>query len=254
MIFTMMAAHDTSTITLTMMGYYLARHPEWQDRLRVRVRRRWERPAIGYEDLDALPSMDLVFKETLRMNAPVGALARQAIKDTEIDGHYIPQRHQADAGHLRHPTDGAVVERTRTPSTPSASSDARREDAAHRYAWTPFGGGVHKCIGMHFGSMEVKAIMHQLLLRNSLADPGRLRAGPRLRHRAVPGRRPPDRASAAALSASRLCLSTAAQTRSRCRRRTRPPPAARTRRTSPAVVFHSCEVPVRVSTATPAAT
>jgi cytochrome P450 len=27
----------------------------------------------------------------------------------------------------------------------------------------PFGGGVHKCIGMHFGTMEVKAIMHQLL-------------------------------------------------------------------------------------------
>ena len=47
-------------------------------------------------------------------------------------------------------------------------SDARREDASRKYAWVPFGGGVHKCIGMHFGGMEVKAILHQLLLRNSL--------------------------------------------------------------------------------------
>ena len=28
----------------------------------------------------------------------------------------------------------------------------------------PFGGGVHKCIGMHFGNLEVTAAMHQLLL------------------------------------------------------------------------------------------
>ena len=61
----------------------------------------------------------------------------------------------------------------RDPDTfdPERFSDERREDAAHKYAWMPFGGGVHKCIGMHFGSMEVKAIMHQLLLRNTWSIP-----------------------------------------------------------------------------------
>ena len=34
MIFLLMAAHDTSTITLTTMAYYLAKNPEWQDRCR----------------------------------------------------------------------------------------------------------------------------------------------------------------------------------------------------------------------------
>jgi cytochrome P450 len=29
----------------------------------------------------------------------------------------------------------------------------------------PFGGGAHKCIGLFFGEMEVKAILHQMLLR-----------------------------------------------------------------------------------------
>ena len=32
-------------------------------------------------------------------------------------------------------------------------------------AAAPFGGGAHKCIGMFFGEMEVKAVLHQLLLR-----------------------------------------------------------------------------------------
>ena len=165
MIFTMMAAHDTSTITVTMMGYYLAQHPEWQDRLRAESQA-LAKDVIGYDDLNALPSMDLVFKETLRMNAPVGTLARQAVQDTEIDGHYIPQGTKLMLGIY-------VTQRMepwwRDPDTfdPERFSDERHEDASHRYAWAPFGGGVHKCIGMHFGSMEVKAIMHQLLLRNS---------------------------------------------------------------------------------------
>jgi cytochrome P450 len=170
MIFTMMAAHDTSTITLAMMGYYLALHPDWQERLRTESQA-LGRTVIGYDDLDALPSMDLVFKETLRMNAPVGTLARQAIKDTEIDGRYIPKGTKLMLGIY-------VTQRMepwwRDPDVfdPERFSDGRREDSSHKYAWTPFGGSVHKCIGMHFGSMEVKAIMHQLLLRNSWQIPG----------------------------------------------------------------------------------
>ncbi len=169
MIFTMMAAHDTSTITVAMMGYYLARHPEWQDRLRQESLA-LGKPAIGYEDLDALPAMDLVFRETLRINAPVGTLARQAVKDTEIDGCYIPKGTRLMLGiystHRMEPW-------WRNPDVfdPMRFSPERREDASHKYAWVPFGGGVHKCIGMHFGSMEVKAIMHQLLLRNAWRIP-----------------------------------------------------------------------------------
>ena len=41
----------------------------------------------------------------------------------------------------------------------------------HRFAFMPFGNGVHKCIGMHFGGMEIKATMHQLLQRYRLTVP-----------------------------------------------------------------------------------
>ena len=29
----------------------------------------------------------------------------------------------------------------------------------------PFGGGPHLCLGMHFADLQIKSIMHQLLLR-----------------------------------------------------------------------------------------
>jgi cytochrome P450 len=165
MIFTLMAAHDTSTITLAMMGYYLARYPEWQERLRTESQA-LGKSAIGFDDLAALPSMDLVFKETVRMNAPVGTLARQAIKDTEIDGRYVPSGSRLLLGIY---ATQRMEPWWQHPDTfdPERFTPERREDASHKYAWAPFGAGVHKCIGMHFGSMEVKAILHQLLLRNA---------------------------------------------------------------------------------------
>lgn len=169
MIFTMMAAHDTSTITVAMMGYFLAKHPEWQARVREECLALGT-DALSYEDLDALPAMDLVFKETLRMNPPVGMLARKAVKDTEIDGHFVPEGSiialSLYASHRMEPF-------WQNPDRfdPERFSDERREDQAHKYLWSPFGGGMHKCIGLHFGGMEVKALMHQLLLRYELRVP-----------------------------------------------------------------------------------
>lgn len=168
MIFTMMAAHDTSTITLTMMAYYLAAHPEWQERLREESRA-LGRDTIGYDDVERLPSMDLVFKETLRMNGPVGMVARQAIADTQLDGRHIPAGTKIML---------AIYPMQRMepwwqdPDTFDPERFAPERAAEHHpNAWMPFGGNVHKCIGMHFGSMEVKAILHQLLLRNRWTVP-----------------------------------------------------------------------------------
>ncbi|MCF8590500.1 cytochrome P450 [Gordonia liuliyuniae] len=162
MIFVMMAAHDTSTIALSMLTYFLGRDPHWQQRLRDESLA-LGKPTLDYDDQDALPSLDLAFKETLRLNAPVGMLFRKSIEDTEILGHYIP------SGTLVaiHPWATMLREEwwpEPTKFDPDRFSPERREDKVHRFAWSPFGGGAHKCIGLYFGGMEVKSIMHQLLL------------------------------------------------------------------------------------------
>jgi len=101
------------------------------------------------------------------MNAPVSVLARQAIKDTEIDGRYIPDGTRIMLG--IYPS-MRMEPWWKNPDVfdPERFAPDRAEDQSHKFAWVPFGGNVHKCIGMHFGAMEVKAILHQLLLRNSL--------------------------------------------------------------------------------------
>ncbi|MFX0580265.1 cytochrome P450 [Nocardia nepalensis] len=169
MIFLMMAAHDTSSTTLAMMTYFLAKHPQWQDKARAESQA-LGKSALAFEDLDRLTVLDLVMKESLRMCSPVGTLARETIRDTELLGHYIP------AGTLV----GVAVAAShrmepwwRNPDTfdPERFAEPRREDRNHRTTFAPFGAGAHKCIGMYFGGMEVKAILHQMLLRFSWSVP-----------------------------------------------------------------------------------
>jgi cytochrome P450 len=54
---------------------------------------------------------------------------------------------------------------------PERFNDKRREDKSQRYAWMPFGGGAHKCIGLHFGTLEVKALLHEMLRAHRWSAP-----------------------------------------------------------------------------------
>lgn len=163
MIFALMAAHDTTTITLTSMAYHLARFPEWQERLRDEVSALGV-DELGYDDLEALTSMDLVMKESMRLVAPVPALPRKVVKDTSVLGFHIPAGTTVVVPML---SNHRMADWWPDPDTfdPGRFSPERREDKVHRFAWSPFGGGAHRCIGMYFAGMQVKAVMYRLLRR-----------------------------------------------------------------------------------------
>ncbi|KAB2343388.1 cytochrome P450 [Actinomadura rudentiformis] len=170
MIFALMAAHDTTTITLTTMAYYLAQYPEWQERVRE------ESLALGgplrFDELDKLESIDLVMKEATRLVAPVPALPRKVVKDTSILGFHIPAGTTVMVPAL---TNHHMPEWWPEPDRfdPERFAAGRREDKVHKYAWAPFGGGAHKCIGLHFAGMQVKGIMHQLVQRYRWSVPAK---------------------------------------------------------------------------------
>jgi cytochrome P450 len=164
MIFLMMAAHDTSTITTTTILQRLGQNPEWQERCRE------ESMALGdyptFDEIEKLTSLDLVMKESLRLVTPVPGQARYTVKETEVCGQTIPANRYVSVGvHLSHYLEEYWPDPDRF--DPERFAEDRREDKVHRFAWQPFGGGVHKCIGMYFGETEVKMIIHQLLRRFS---------------------------------------------------------------------------------------
>lgn len=173
MIFLMFAAHDTSTATMTTMAHHLALNQEWQERCRA------ESLALGdhasYDELQQLSSLDNVMKESLRMTPPIPIMFRGAVKDTQLLGRFIPEG--TLLGMMTKFTHH-MPEYWSDPYTfdPDRFSEERREDKGHRNLYVPFGSSAHKCIGMHFAGMEIKATFHQLLRssRWSLPDGYRL--------------------------------------------------------------------------------
>jgi hypothetical protein len=90
MIFLMMAAHDTTTSTLTSMTYELARHPEWQERIRDEARalgKEW----LAFEDLDQPVALGWAMRETLRRYPPLPVIPRVAGADFTFEDYRIEE-------------------------------------------------------------------------------------------------------------------------------------------------------------------
>ncbi|MFZ5722489.1 MAG: cytochrome P450 [Pseudomonadota bacterium] len=163
MAFLMMAAHDTTTSTLTTMFYALGREPAWQERLREESRA-LQRSGLEFDDLERLEGIGWTMKEALRRYPPLPAMPRYATKSFEFMGYRIPAgTHVGIAPIHTHHMEELWSQPYRF--DPLRFAPGREEHKRHPYAWIPFGGGAHMCIGQHFADLQVKAVMHQVLLR-----------------------------------------------------------------------------------------
>ncbi len=175
--FLMMAAHDTITSSATSLVYLLAKHPEWQEKLRQEILAvtggmdaKGHSRAIAYDDLGKLTLCEMAFKESLRMIPPVPSMPRRALKDFEFGGYTIPAGTQVG------------INIAMTHMMPEYWNDPEQFDplrftpdavkARHKYAWVPFGGGAHMCLGLHFAYMQVKVLMVHILSRYSIEIAG----------------------------------------------------------------------------------
>ncbi|MCV3270588.1 cytochrome P450 [Roseobacter sinensis] len=166
-----MAAHDTTATALSVMVEALASHPDWQERLISEVAGLGE-SALDDDALGKMGQTNNVFREALRLVPPVPFIPRQATRDFHWRGYDIP------AGTSIALNPGVTMLSPEYFSDPTAFdpdrfAPHRAEDKSHKFAWTPFGGGAHKCIGMHFSTLQVKLFVATLLRKHrvQLAGP-----------------------------------------------------------------------------------
>ncbi|KAH8100150.1 cytochrome P450 [Cristinia sonorae] len=82
------AATDTTSSALTRTMYMLAEHPDVQAKLRKELQEAHaDGRELSYDELVALPYMDAVCRETLRLHAPVPFMSRVARKDAILPLH-----------------------------------------------------------------------------------------------------------------------------------------------------------------------
>ena len=186
MIFLMMAAHDTTTSTLTTLFYCLARDPGWQDRLRADAQA-LPNDQLQFADLPGCERTEWAMKEALRQYPPLTSIPRKAARDCSFGGYQIPKGTPVGISpiHTHHMpqlwTDPHRFD-------PERFSPSRAEHKRHAYAYLPFGGGAHLCIGQHFADMEVKSVLHQVLRQFRFSVPD----GYRMPYQLVPIAKPRD--------------------------------------------------------------
>jgi len=169
--FLLMAAHDTTTSSLTTMMWALAAHPEWQERIRAQIAEIGGKH-LQYDDIARMDDCERTFKEALRMIPPVPFIPRRTVREFEFQGHTIPANTNISVSpgfvHM-------MPELWTEPEKfdPDRFSPNRAEDRNHKFAWAPFGGGAHKCLGIHFAYMQVKAFAFQFVQRYRISlEPG----------------------------------------------------------------------------------
>jgi cytochrome P450 len=160
--FLLMAAHDTITSSVTSFVYYLAKNPEWQEKLRAEALSIAPAgAALTMEQLDQFTLTEMAFKEALRMMPPVPAMPRRAVRAFEFGGYHIPAGTNLSINtSFVHRMPDIWPEPERFDPMRFTAEAVR---ARHKYAWVPFGGGAHMCLGLHFAYMQMKVFMHQLL-------------------------------------------------------------------------------------------
>jgi len=153
----LLAGHETTATGLAWAFERLTRNPRVMSRLQESLE----------DDDDAY--LEAVAKETLRARPVVYDVARKLAAPATVGGWELPQ--------------GAYVVPSITAihllrGVYDQANEFRPErfldgDAQDSYAWIPFGGGRRRCIGAAFATMEMKAVLREVLMRVEVraADP-----------------------------------------------------------------------------------
>jgi len=172
----LLAGHETTATAVAWAIERLVRHPEKLSRLVAEV---------DAEEGDEY--MQAVVSETLRVRPVVPFVVRMLTEPLIVGGHELP------AGARVVPSIYLVNRNPRIYEAPGEFRPERfLENEGGRdvnpYSWIPFGGGIRRCIGASFATLEMKLIMRTVLRELTPSMPRRssiFRRGEWNRRRAI---------------------------------------------------------------------
>ncbi len=153
----LLAGAETSSNTLSFVLLMLARHPEARERL--------ERE-LEHEVTEESPYLEAVLLETLRLFPPIWFQTREALESVDFGDRHLEKDDLAFIA-------TALIHRD--PDIWEDPDEFRPERflpgpdgpwrPPHRYAFFPFGGGRHLCIGRHLAMHELRLATRELVGR-----------------------------------------------------------------------------------------
>ena len=165
----LIAGHENVASLLCWTWYLLAQHPTAATRIAAEVTQVLGDRVPTVADVTHLVYTQMVIEEAMRLYPPAWSFSRRALRDDVIGGYTIP----AGATILLSP-----YTTQRNPALwpdperfdPERFTAAARADRP-RYAYFPFGGGQHQCMGAAFAMIEAPLIVAMIAQRYRLELP-----------------------------------------------------------------------------------
>lgn len=155
------AGYETTGDGLCWIFYLLSSAPEVQARLEAEVDAQIGDRAPGDGELSKMTYAEQVIDESWRLYPPAWAFTRSAAEADVIDGHEIPKNATVVLSpyvNHRHPRFWPDPERF----DPDRFAPGR---VIPSFAYFPFGGGPHMCVGKHLSLLEVKVALTMIARR-----------------------------------------------------------------------------------------
>ena len=160
------AGHETTANALTWAWYLLAQHPHVEQRLHEELEQTLQgRPPSG-ADLPRLAYTRMLLEETMRLYPPAWITNRSVVEDDEICGYHIPRNSVVAISPYAMQRDPRFWEEPEV-FDPQRFAPGQGEDRPN-YAYFPFGGGPHQCIGKGFALMEATLVLAAVAQRYRL--------------------------------------------------------------------------------------
>lgn len=159
----MFAGHHTSGNTSAWMLVELARHPDLMADVVAELDAVLsDADDVSFQALREMPVLDAFLEEVLRLHAPLVTLTRRVMKDFDYKQFRI-----AAGGNVM--VSPYVAHRQPEVFADPLRFDPDRTFPDGAFAYLPFGGGRHKCVGNAFALLQVKTIFAYLLRKFDFA-------------------------------------------------------------------------------------
>ncbi|MBD2778392.1 cytochrome P450 [Iningainema tapete] len=152
-----LAGHETTANTLSWTWMLLAQHPEVQAKLVEELQAVLGGRSPTIADLPRLRYTSMIIKESMRLYPPITDVTREAIRDCEIGGYFVP------AGCTIIMSQWVMHRNSRYFPNPEVFNPERwandLEKQLPRGVYFPFGDGLRICIGKSFALMEATLLL-----------------------------------------------------------------------------------------------
>ncbi|KAI8074340.1 cytochrome P450 [Gilbertella persicaria] len=159
------AGHETTSVSLSWCLWLLAKNQTIQDELRAEVRTLFKEDNYipSYDELNALPLLNNVVRETLRLIPPVPTTSRQSRVPTVLGSYVIPAGTTVFLSPIVLHHSKSIWGEDAEEFNPSRWN--RPDKLGNTYQYMPFLAGGRMCIGYKFALIEFKLLL-SILIKN----------------------------------------------------------------------------------------